>query len=211
MNNNGIFVTGVTVLVNFLISGMLAYVIGSFSSSIMLSYWLHTPDIRTLGSGNAGATNVYRNHGMSAGIIALLSDCFKTLLALFIAQMLGIKGALLALIGLIIILGHCYPIFHHFKGGKGVAVASVCLCMVHLPTALVTISLFSYLFWRTKTVSIATLGSAAITPLVGLILAPFKIGLVMLSYTIVIFWQHRDNIKRLATGQEKKLTINPNQ
>jgi acyl phosphate:glycerol-3-phosphate acyltransferase len=189
----------------FLITILAAYFIGSFSSSLVLCCWLNKNDVRQLGSGNAGATNMARNYGNAIGAVVFITDCCKTVLALFIGQMLGIKGVLLALVGLATVVGHCYPIFHQFKGGKGVSVALTCLLMMAPFSALITISVFAIIFWITRTVSIASLGATILAPLSCCLLGYFKLGGVFILYVALIIWQHRDNIKRLRHNQEKPL------
>ena len=103
-----------------LLSGILGYLIGSVSLSIVLSNLLYHRDVRTQGSGNAGATNAARVFGLSAGVLTFLGDFLKTLLALWLGKLLAGENGILAA-GALALLGHCFPVYFHFKGGKGVS------------------------------------------------------------------------------------------
>ena len=183
-----------------------AYLFGSLSSAVITSRLMGLPDPRQEGSKNPGATNVLRLGGKKAAIITLLGDMLKGLLPLVLAKALGAEQALLAVVGLAAFIGHLYPVFLGFKGGKGVATAGGIFFGFSWPAGLLVMLTWIAVAYATK--------YSSLSALVAALLAPVYIGLLTKSPTLVLpallmggvlFWRHRDNIKRLRSGEESKI------
>ena len=186
---------------------ILAYFIGSISTAILSCKLLGKVDPRTVGSKNPGATNVLRYAGKKAAAFTLIGDVLKGLLPVALGHALGLDWQWVGLIGLAAFLGHIFPIYYHFKGGKGVATAlGVYLALQPLIGIVVVITwLISALLFNISSLSalIATLLAPLyffwITDSVPL----FSILIVM---TVIIYWRHRTNIVEIIDGTEDKIT-----
>lgn len=179
-----------------------AYLLGSLSLSILVSGALFGKDIRTEGSGNAGATNMARVFGWGAGLLTLAGDAAKAVICMVVGNKLG--GELgLALAGMGCIFGHCYPVFHHFKGGKGVSVGGVIAFGIDWRVGCCVVGAFLLGALLSKKVSFGSLlGAVAITVSTVLLgLSAPRIALAVFSMSLCI-WRHRANIKRLIAGTE---------
>lgn len=184
----------------------LAYLLGSLSTAVIVSKLLKLPDPRDEGSKNPGATNVLRLGGKKAAAITLAGDALKGLVPVLIAQALAAPAEILAAVGLAAFLGHLYPVFFGFKGGKGVSTALGVLSgfsgwvgLAVLATWLAMAALFRYS-------SLAALTAAVLAPVyVALLLhAPVLTG-AALSMALLIVARHRTNIERLLKGEESRL------
>ena len=179
-----------------------AYLLGSMSISILLSGAVFGKDIRTAGSGNAGATNMARVFGWGAGLLTLAGDAAKAVVSILAGRALG--GELgLALAGMACIFGHCYPVFHRFKGGKGVSVGGVIAFCIDWRVGLCVVGAFLVGALLSKKVSVGSImGALAITVSTILFgLSAPRIALAVFGMTLCI-WRHRGNIKRLIAGTE---------
>ena len=179
-----------------------SYVLGSLSLSIIVSKGLFGGDIRAKGSGNAGATNMARVFGWGAGLITLGGDALKAVICMIVGNLiLGDVG--LSLAGAGCILGHCFPVMHEFKGGKGVSVGGALGFGVDWRVGLAVVGSFLLVALMSKKVSLGSIcGAIAITAaslIVG-VSAP-KLALAIFSMTLVIL-RHRPNIQRLIAGTE---------
>lgn len=186
----------------------LAYLFGSISCAIIVSRVMGLPDPRSSGSHNPGATNVLRLGGKKAAVVTLAGDVMKGLIPVLAARALSDHAPVVALVGAGAFLGHLYPVFFGFKGGKGVATAagvflglsatlSALLLLVWLAVALV----FRYS-------SLAALTAAAVAPVLTLWLLPAPAYFAMsLAVAALLFRRHRENIRRLAAGTESKITL----
>ncbi|MBE9487039.1 MAG: glycerol-3-phosphate acyltransferase [Desulfuromonadales bacterium] len=186
-----------------------AYLIGAIPTGIIITKLAGGEDIRKTGSGNIGASNVYRVAGRKLGVVTLIGDCLKAVIPLLIAsQLFACAGATLALVGLAAFLGHCYPVYLGFKGGKGVATALGVFLIISPQTILCALALFALILWRWRYISLASISAAGITPFLTLLfersLAIFLITLIIAG---VVIWRHRANIDRLLTGNENKLKL----
>jgi glycerol-3-phosphate acyltransferase PlsY len=192
----------------------LAYLLGSIPFGLLLGKLFAGTDVRRLGSGNIGATNVARAVGPAAGLFTLLLDAGKGWLAVCIAgRPAHGTASLMAVAGLLALLGHCFPVWLRFKGGKGVATAAgvfAALC----PAAMVAAMIFFILvagFWRY--VSLGSLAAAAAIPLLVYLLwaprfaPPEIVTLSSLGIASLVIFQHRGNIGRLARGEEPKFSL----
>lgn len=190
-----------------IIVAIISYLIGNFLSAYILGNILKKQDVRQSGSGNAGATNALRVFGKKVGILALVLDLFKGVLAVYIGGgILGYKGELIAAV--FVILGHDWPIFLKFKGGKGIATSLGVILMLHWPTIVVCIVLGVLVIIKTKYVSLGSMIGTFLLPVVGFIMnRPFDrdFFIVTLILAILSIFKHRSNIKRLIQGREPKI------
>ena len=179
-----------------------SYLLGSLSLSIIVSCKLFGGDIRGMGSGNAGATNMARVFGWSAGLLTLAGDAAKAIIPMLIANKLaGDVG--LAVAGVGCIMGHCFPVLHGFKGGKGVSVGGALAFGIDWRVGLAVVGSFLLGSLLSKKVSVGSICGALAITISSLIfgLSVPKLILAVVSMTLVIL-RHRPNIKRLIAGTE---------
>jgi glycerol-3-phosphate acyltransferase PlsY len=184
-----------------------AYIVGSIPTGLILAKSLGHVDIRSIGSRNIGATNVYRNLGRSLGALTLAGDALKGFLPVFLARVILQEEAWIVPVGVAAFLGHVYPLFLKFKGGKGVATGlGVFLCMAPL-SIIPLLIIFALVVYCFRTVSLASLLSAASLPLT-LYLLDYPTVYFQFSFFFVamIFLSHRGNIRRLIAGTEPKVS-----
>mgnify|MGYP001812051837 CR=1 FL=1 len=183
-----------------------AYLLGSISSAIIVCRLLKLPDPRGQGSGNPGATNVMRIGGKKAAAITLIGDMLKGLIPVLIAKFLGASIAIQALVAVAAFLGHLYPVFFGFRGGKGVATALGVLLGLHWPVGLLTIATWLVIARLFNISSLAALLSILVTPLYIWWLIPERsLMIAMLFMGTLLFWRHRTNIRDLLAGSEGKI------
>lgn len=182
------------------------YLLGSLSSAIIVCRLLGLPDPRGEGSGNPGATNVLRIGGKKAAAITLIGDMLKGLIPVLIAKLLGADLTIQAAVAVAAFLGHLYPLFFGFRGGKGVATAIGVLLGLHWPVGLLTIATWLVIAKVFKVSSLAALLAILVTPLYIWWLIPNKsLMIAMLFMGTLLFWRHRSNIKGLLAGSEGKM------
>ncbi len=180
-----------------------AYLVGSFSTSVFLSYLFAKKDIRKYGSGNAGTANMVRTFGFWLGALTFVGDALKGVLVIWLGSLIaGATGESIA--GVAVILGHCFPVFLGFKGGKGIATAcGVFLMMEPVSTAIVIgVGILIILIFRIT--SIASIIGVIAIPVVWGILYPtnYKLWVTAAIIAIIALINHRANIKRLVEGKE---------
>ncbi|HHJ20377.1 MAG TPA: glycerol-3-phosphate 1-O-acyltransferase [Gammaproteobacteria bacterium] len=181
----------------------LAYLMGSLSSAIIVCRLLGLPDPRGEGSGNPGATNVLRLGGKKAAIITLVGDFLKGLIPVLIAASLGISEDIQLLVAIAAFLGHLYPVFFSFKGGKGIATTAGVLFGLDWRIGLAALLTWIAIYKWQKISSLAGLSSAAATPLlILLITGSATFTCFGLALTALVFWRHRSNIAKLRAGTE---------
>jgi len=180
-----------------------AYLIGSISSAILICRALGLPDPRTQGSNNPGATNVRRLAGNKVAALVLLCDLLKGFLPVFLATILELSLFEISLIGLCVFLGHIYPVFFDFKGGKGVATYVGILIACSTPVGLAFIFIWLFIAKVLKISSLSALVATAISP-VYYYLFTDDVGssAVITIICLLIFYTHRSNIKRLINDEE---------
>lgn len=187
-----------------------AYLLGSLSFAVIVSRAFSLPDPRSHGSGNPGATNMLRTGRKSAAALTLFGDLAKGWLAVYLARHFGAQYEVEALAtygaAVAVFLGHLYPVFFGFKGGKGVATALGILLAISPWLGLATLLTWLIVFGLTRTSSLAALSAAALAPvyagyLIGGTLPIFALTLI----SLLIFWRHRGNIRRLLTGEEGRV------
>jgi glycerol-3-phosphate acyltransferase PlsY len=185
---------------------VLAYLLGSVSFAIVVSKLMRLPDPRAYGSKNPGATNVLRSGSKVAAILTLAGDAGKGWLAVWLAQFYTGDPVAVALAGLAAFLGHLYPVFYRFQGGKGVATAAGVLFGLNLWLGLGTLVTFGVIAAFFRYVSLASIVAAAFAAFFSwfIDLENGTIGAVAVMAALIV-WRHRENIKRLAVGTESKL------
>lgn len=184
---------------------IIAYILGSIPSGYLIGKLFYHTDIRKLGSGNIGSTNALRNFGKSAGIATFALDILKGFLAVYIGNKLSSYNGL-ALAFLFVVIGHMYSIFLHFKGGKGVATSFGALLYIDYKFALILIAIFAIVVLLTHIVSLASLIASFSAFIGGYIrFANSQVFWVLVIITILIFYSHRSNIKRLINKEESKI------
>jgi glycerol-3-phosphate acyltransferase PlsY len=182
-----------------------AYCIGSIPTGLLLAKAFGGVDIRTKGSGNIGATNVYRTLGRKIGLLTLVGDCLKGLLPVLAAKALQLPVAWIALIGIAAFLGHIFPIFLRFKGGKGVATALGVFLATSPLAVLGALVVFIVVLVSRKYVSLASIAAAAVMPLLTtLINRDATIVAMSLVISVIVILKHHENIARLRNGTESK-------
>lgn len=184
-----------------------AYLIGSLSSAIIICKIRDLPDPRTQGSKNAGATNVLRMASKRIAIAVLLGDMLKGLIPVLLGHLIGLKGAGLGYIALFAILGHIYPVFFRFKGGKGVATAlgsffglSFMLGVFVLAVWLIMLAIYRY-------ASLSSITAVAVAPILAAGYTDPRYLAPLLIIFFVVTLKHWKNIKRLANGEEPKVKL----
>ncbi len=185
---------------------VLAYLLGSVSNAVIVSRVFGLPDPRAAGSGNPGATNVLRLGGKAAAALTLVGDLLKGYLPVVLTRALGFGEDVQAAVALAAFLGHLYPVFLGFRGGKGVATSLGVLLALAWPVGL--LALITWLAiaagWRIS--SLAALCAAALTPFYTLWLAPRPSFLaVVIVICGLLIWRHRGNIRRLLNGAEGRM------
>ena len=185
---------------------LLSYLIGSLSSAIIVCKLMRLPDPRGEGSGNPGATNVLRFGGKKAAAITLAGDMLKGLLPVLLAKYLDITVLGIALVGLASFLGHLYPIFFQFKGGKGVATMLGVMFGFSWWIGLATAGTWLFMAKIVKISSLAALVATALAPIYVWFwfnnIATITVTVIM---TLILFWRHRSNIQNLMNGSEDSI------
>lgn len=202
------------------ITAIIAYLIGSVNFSVIFSKKFAGFDVREKGSGNAGSTNMLRSVGKGAAALTLLCDILKGVVAILIAIGIGNivkdadKGLLVQIAGVAVVLGHTFPIFFGFKGGKGVATSLGVLLMTNWQIGLICLVFALVLMALSKMVSLGSVGAAILFPVLVLFIhTNFTVseGSSYLIYSIIlaviVAFNHRSNIKRILNGTENKLSF----
>jgi glycerol-3-phosphate acyltransferase PlsY len=183
---------------------LVIYLIAAIPTGLVLTRLMGSEDIREQGSGNIGATNVYRVAGKLAGVLTLLGDTLKGLLPLLVCKswltptQLGVASA-------VAIIGHCYPVYLKFKGGKGIATALGIFLVLSPMTVLGALVVFVLAVGTTRYISLGSVLAALSAPLLILMLGnPQPIFLSTLFIAMLVVWRHRSNISRLMNGTENR-------
>lgn len=204
----------------YIIVTLVAYLLGSISFSVIISKKMAGFDVREKGSGNSGATNMLRSVGKKGAIFTLIGDCLKGVVAILFAIIVGKiakntdKALLVQLAGIAVVLGHTFPIFFGFKGGKGVATSLGVLLMTNWQIGLICLVFALVLMALSKMVSLGSVGAAILFPVLVLFIhTNFTVseGSSYLIYSIIlaviVAFNHRSNIKRILNGTENKLSF----
>ena len=204
----------------YVIMAVIAYLIGSINFSVILSKKIAGFDVREKGSGNAGATNMLRSVGVKGAVLTLIGDCLKGVIAILVAVIVGKiaknadKALLVQLAGIAVVLGHTFPIFFNFKGGKGVATALGVVLVTNWQIGLICLVFALVLMALSRMVSLGSVGACVLFPVLVLFIKSNYIvteGSSYLIYSIIlaviVAFNHRSNIKRLLTGTENKISF----
>lgn len=185
---------------------VLGYLAGSISTAILVCRAMGLPDPRSEGSRNPGATNVLRFGGKKAAAITLAGDFAKGLLPVLLARLAGVEDTGLALTALAAFLGHLYPVFFSFEGGKGVATAFGAIFGLSSLVALAAFATWLFMAFVVRISSLSALTAAALTPLFAWGFGVSGISLaVLLVMVALLVWRHRSNIRHLLAGTEDKI------
>lgn len=197
-------------LLSILIVIVAGYLLGSISTGVVLSRLFAKTDIRSQGSGNAGTTNMLRVLGRRMALFTFIGDMLKGIIAVFIGKWLvgGELGGLLGVVGAV--LGHYYPLYFGFKGGKGIATSFGSLLFVFPVQALLAFAVFLILVAVTHYVSVGSIAAAITLPLL-IVITHFQeptLWIITVCIGASVIWRHRANIKRLMNHTENKLDFN---
>lgn len=209
-----------------IISAVVSYLLGSLNFGIIISKSLNKDDVRSHGSGNAGSTNMLRNYGKKYAVMTIIGDMLKVAVAIIIsfiivrkmgnislaenggAYILGIDARMFtkSFSGLFCVLGHIFPCFFGFKGGKGVATAGGMVFMIDWRIALILLAIFAIIVLITKYVSLGSIAMAVFYPVfIFIFYKSLPLALLSLIFTLIVLLAHRENIKKLINHTESKI------
>lgn len=209
-----------------IISAVVSYLLGSLNFGIIISKSLNKDDVRSHGSGNAGSTNMLRNYGKKYAVMTIIGDMLKVAVAIIIsfiivrkmgnislaenggAYILGIDARMFtkSFSGLFCVLGHIFPCFFGFKGGKGVATAGGMVFMIDWRIALILLAIFAIIVLITKYVSLGSIAMAIFYPVfIFISYKSLPLALLSLIFTLIVLLAHRENIKKLINHTESKI------
>lgn len=183
---------------------VLGYLLGSVPFGIVITRALGLGDLRKIGSGNIGATNVLRTGHKGAALATLLLDSGKGAIAVLLARWLGGETAAV-MAGAGALLGHCFPVWLGFRGGKGVATFLGTLIALYWPLGLAACAIWLLVALVTRISSLSALVAVGTSPLVALLMGKGQIAAAALFMAALIFWRHKENISRLLAGTEPKI------
>lgn len=215
-----------SLILKCILIGVVSYLLGSLNFSIILSEVVKKKDIRKSGSGNAGATNMMRTYGIKAAVGTMLGDIFKVAIGIIVAfAILGVPMKYIftnpadaaeiqrvmlykEFAGLFCVLGHIFPLYFKFKGGKGVAVCTGMVIIVDWRIALILSVIFVSVILISKWISLGSIVIAILYPvLIFVFYKNWILSLVALLFTAIVIIAHRENIKRLIKGEENKISL----
>ena len=205
----------------YILVAIIAYAIGSINFSVLISRKMAGFDVREKGSGNAGTTNMLRAIGIKAAIITLICDILKGVLAILVAFVIGKmtqtadKALLVQLAGILVVVGHTFPIFFEFRGGKGIATALGVLLITNWRIGLICLVFAVILIAITRMVSVGSMSAAILFPVLTLFIGDnfivaqggFKYFVYSLILAGFVIFNHRENIKRIMNGTENKISF----
>lgn len=208
-------------MATYIIIAIIAYAIGSINFSVLISKKIAGFDVREKGSGNAGTTNMLRSVGKRAAAITLLCDILKGIVAILIALIAGKivknvdKAVLVQIAGILVVVGHTFPIFFDFKGGKGVATSLGVIMMINWKIGLICLVFALVIMAFSRMVSMGSVGAAILFPVLTIFINTNFIveanGMKYFVFSIIlasiVIFNHRANIQRIANGTENKLSL----
>jgi len=185
---------------------LFGYLLGSVSAAIITCKIMSLPDPRTVGSNNPGATNVLRAGGKKAAIITLLGDMLKGLIPVLIAVLLKMPDEVIAATGVAAFLGHLFPLYYGFKGGKGVATILGVLIGTHWMLGLGTIGIWLFMALTLRYSSLSALVAASSSPVLAWFITQSTVITTSVAFmAILLIWRHKANIRKLLAGEEDKI------
>jgi glycerol-3-phosphate acyltransferase PlsY len=187
-----------------------AYLIGSVSFAVVVSKLFALPDPHSYGSGNPGATNVLRTGSKAAAALTLVGDGAKGWFAVFLATQFGPRAdsepLVLAAVALAVFVGHLFPVFHRFQGGKGVATAAGIMLGIDWRLAALTVAVWLVVAVVLKISSVSALAAAVVAPLFAFwLFGNSPLAWVFVPITLLLFWRHKSNIEKLLAGSERTI------
>ncbi|WP_405101985.1 glycerol-3-phosphate 1-O-acyltransferase PlsY [Oceanobacillus sp. FSL H7-0719] len=188
----------------YVVFAIIAYLLGSIPSALVVGKLGYKLDIREHGSGNLGATNAFRVLGVKAGIIVTLSDILKGTIATVLPLLFNADVYQL-IIGLFAVIGHTYPLFAKFKGGKAVATSAGIILGIYPLLFIIMISTFLITLYLSKYVSLSSMITGVVTIIVSLFYQNTGLIIVLSLLTLFVIYRHRENIKRIKNGTEPKI------
>ena len=208
-------------MATYIIIAVIAYAIGRINFSVLISKKIAGFDVREKGSGNAGSTNVLRAVGIKAAVITLICDILKGIVAILIAVLIGNivgntdRALLVQIAGILVVIGHTFPIFFQFKGGKGVATSLGVLLITNWKIGLICLIFALVIIIITKMVSMGSMGAAILFPVLTIFIGDsfivpatgFKYLIFSIILAVFVIFNHRENIKRIMNGTENKLSF----
>lgn len=197
-------------MLSYILIIIIAYLLGNISTSYIIAKKMIGVDIRTQGSGNAGSTNVLRTLGKKAGAMTFIGDLLKGVVAVFIAQLIAkVSGLDIATAGYLgvfgVVCGHNWPVFLGFRGGKGVATSLGAMIAMNPVLALSCFAIFLVIVIITKYVSLGAIVGISMSPIMMIFAKNNKGIIITLFLTLSVIFTHRENIKRLINGTERKI------
>ncbi|HLR73914.1 MAG TPA: glycerol-3-phosphate 1-O-acyltransferase PlsY [Virgibacillus sp.] len=189
----------------YVIFAIIAYLLGSIPSALIVGKVGYGLDIREQGSGNLGATNTFRVLGIKAGSIVVLSDILKGTVATLVPLLFDVDVYRL-IIGIFAVIGHTYPIFARFKGGKAVATSGGIILGVSPLLFIIMVLTFLLSLYISKYVSLSSMITGIVSFIVSLFIRDIGLIIVIASLTIFVFYRHKENIKRIKNKTEPKIT-----
>jgi acyl phosphate:glycerol-3-phosphate acyltransferase len=194
-------------MITVIILVVISYLIGSLSSAIIVCKLMNLPDPRTEGSKNPGTTNVLRIGGKVPALITLAGDMLKGFIPVLIGRLIGIEGFNLGIIAGAAFIGHLYPIFFNFQGGKGVATAFGTLLALYPLTGIATIASWIIVAAVFRYSSLAALVAAVLAPILMLFFLQFSYIVPTLVISAMLIWRHWENIQRMRAHTESKISF----
>jgi len=191
--------------VTYVIFSIIAYLLGSIPSALIVGKVGYNIDVREHGSGNLGATNAFRTLGIKAGSIVVLADILKGTIATVLPLLFNVDIYTL-IIGVFAVIGHTYPIFAKFKGGKAVATSGGIILGFNPLLFVIMVATFLIALYISKYVSLASMVTGIVSFIVTLFIKDIGLMIVIGALTIFVFYRHRENIKRIINKTEPKIT-----
>ncbi len=189
-----------------LLSAAVGYVVGSLPIGYLIVRHRSGVDLRTVGSGNVGATNVVRVAGASLGLVVAALDVAKGAVAVGIVRRLNLSESDAAMAGIAAVTGHVLPVWLAGRGGKGVATAGGAFALLAPASTAAAAAAFGLVLWRTRLVSAASMAASTILPIAAMVSgASFAVVTASVAATALIVWRHRENLARLRAGTERRL------
>ncbi|WP_085992100.1 glycerol-3-phosphate 1-O-acyltransferase PlsY [Oceanobacillus senegalensis] len=188
----------------YIVFAIIAYLLGSIPSALIVGKVGYKIDIREHGSGNLGGTNTFRVLGKKAGLTVTISDILKGTIAVILPLLFDADVNQL-IIGIFAVLGHTYPIFAKFKGGKAVATSGGIILGINPILFIIMVGSFLLTLYLTKYVSLSSMITGVVSVLVALVFQDIGIVILLSALTIFVFYRHRENIKRIRQGTEPKI------
>lgn len=208
-------------MIIYIITAIIAYLIGSINFSVIISKKMAGFDVREKGSGNAGSTNVLRTVGKKAAVLTLVCDILKGIVSILIAILLGKifkntnKAILVEIAALLVVIGHTYPVFFEFKGGKGVATSLGIILLINWKIGLICLLFALALMALTRMVSLGSISAAVLFAILIIFIrdtsyiVPYNSSFIIFGIMLaaLVIFNHRKNLKRIIDGTENKLSF----